>query len=276
MKASIQDALILTSAGLSVLKSLLSIGTYSCWNILLSLLELVCSGLALALFITQEYGQGEGMYGDDAILFLLSFVSSCICEVIDVIITFCTVRTYKKFKDDVYSGNETYQVMSKIKSVAKRQYILGLIFAALFSAVVPLIAFSKADWQTQYFAPSDFSPQNGQFLLIAMIISITGQGLISFGVVCTMCDPSTMVAAMLCCNPFVSLMTIPASVLIFIVLARVERGQESGSLTYLVMINVFQAVEMSGEISRLIEWVKAENQMLDFQESDEDEEANKA
>lgn len=276
--ANVQDALILTSAGLSVLKSLLSIGTYSCWHVLFSLLELVRSVLALALFIIREYSNVEedgGMYGNDALIFLLSFVSSCICEVIDVIVTFCTVRTYKKFKDDVYSGSETVQVMKKIKEVAKRQYILGLVVTLLFVAVIPIIAFSKADWKTEYFAPSEFSPQNGQFLLIAMIITITGQGLITFAVVCTMCDATNMIAAMMCCNLFVSILTIPASVLVYIVLARVERGQESGSLSYLLMINVFQAVEMSAEISRLIEWVKAENKMFEFQQTDE-EESNKA
>lgn len=271
VKANIQDALILASAGLSVVKSLLSIGTYSCWHVLFSLMELVCSGLALALFVTQDYLNADGsmVYGDDGLIFLLAFSSSCICEVIDVVVTFCTVRSYKKFKEDVYDGIETYQIMKQIKRVAKRQYIFGLVFALVLGAIVPIVAFSKADWQTQYFAPSDFSPENGKFLLIAMSISIAGQGLLAFAVLCTMCDATTMIVAMICCNIFVSLLTLPASVLLYIVLARVERGQEAGSLTYLIMINVFQAVEMAGEISRLIEWVKAENKMFPFQQETE-------
>jgi hypothetical protein len=42
----------------------------------------------------------------------------------------------------------------------------------------------------------------------------------------------------------------------------VEEGREAGSLTYLLMINAFQGVEMIAETSRLTAWIIASNPEL--------------
>ena len=78
-----------------------------------------------------------------------------------------------------------------------------------------------------------------------------------------------MAVIFLCCQCFNSLLlAIPAYLLIYIALARVEEGPEAGSLCYLMLINAFQMVEMSGENMRLFFWIGA---LLDIENTEAEE-----
>lgn len=80
IRMNVTDILVLTSAGLSIIKSLLSVGTYSYFHVLLSLIELTCTVLALAIFVNEDFLGVDGTVpefgSDDIYIFLLAFVSS--------------------------------------------------------------------------------------------------------------------------------------------------------------------------------------------------------
>lgn len=267
LRANVQDFLILTSAGLSFIKSMLSIGTYSYWQILLALMELACTGIALTIYIMNDFVvyNDSSAYGDDKLLFLLAFASSCSAEVMDVIFTFQTVRIYKKLKRDVSHQKMTHEDLEQIKKIAQCRYLRGLLMGAVLMAIVPIIAFWKANFEVDYFAPFGFSPQNGKFLLIAMILGCIVQAIILVVAVLTIWDETVMGIAIGACGLFLQILAIPAAVLVYIVMARVEEGPEAGSLTYLLMISTLQGIEGHGETSRYLTWIEGENGWLPFQ-----------
>lgn len=175
-QAGVQDVLILISAGLSFIKSLFSVGTYSCWHVIMALMELACSAIALTLFVMYDYMPNNGStsaYADSRHIFLLAFSYTCALEIQDVILTFQTVRVYRKMKNAVNRTDDAD--FKQTKKSARAFYIVVLFQGLLMMAILPIIAFYKADWETDYFAPSGFSQKNGQYLLISMILLVAAQ-----------------------------------------------------------------------------------------------------
>jgi uncharacterized membrane protein YraQ (UPF0718 family) len=111
-------------------------------------------------------------------------------------------------------------------------------------SICPLVTFSHAGWVVDYFAPSDFSPMIGKYLLVSMILSVLAQGFMALVVILNMCNEQSMFQSLIQNSRYSYILTTPGSVLIYIVLARVEEGREAGSLTFLLMINAFQGVEI--------------------------------
>ena len=274
VKANIQDILILTSAGLSFIKSVIAVGTYSYWHILLALIELACSALALSLFVIGNFTENDNLSSyavDDKLLFLLAFSSSCIMEVHDVIFTYQTVRTYRKLQENVKQNTMTYRDLQETKKKAKRSYMIWLLIGGLSAAILPIITFWKSGWETKYFSPSGFSPENGQLLLISTILTISAQAGLSIGLLCTICNAEVMLGCKCFCDALGLFVTIPGAVLLYIVTAKAEEGPESGSLTFFLLITAFQAIEMKAELARFVVIVFS---VPSDDESTEDEEEN--
>lgn len=272
LQATVQDILIVTSAGISFIKSILSVGTYTYMHVLLAVLELACTAFALALFVLNDLLGEDGKpppFGDDLYIFLLAFCSACIAEIMDVAFTFQTVHTYKKISQIVSEGKLPYDALLRLKKQAKCFYLGMLSFGLISYSLIPIIAFWRAGWVVAYFAPSPFSSQNSMYLLVSNILLTAGQLFTAAGVTLTVCSEIGMAVIFLCCQCFNSLLlAIPAYVLIYVVLARVEEGPEAGSLCYLMLINAFQMVEMSGENMRLFFWIGA---LLDIENTEAEE-----
>jgi hypothetical protein len=211
---TITDILILASAVLSIIKSLLAIGTYSNWHVLLAVIEFVCTALAFSIFILDDFVGVDGTVpfgSDDLSIFLLAFVSSCIIEVIDVFFTYNTVRAYRS----VHKENDYDRMRQRRKNV-KSNYTFCFIFTSTFVGITPLVSFGKSGWNKEYFSPSPFSPQNSKFLLICLIMMLSALIIYAF-------------AAIKGTSACVGLIIVPASILVYVVLARVT-GAEAGSL----------------------------------------------
>eukprot|EP00956_Cyclotella_meneghiniana_P013886 scaffold20357_cov39-Cyclotella_meneghiniana.AAC.3 len=179
---TVSDILILSSAALSILKSLLAFEAYSPFHVLLALIELACTALAFSIFILDEFLDEDGIaptFGsDDIYIFLLAYASSCIVEVIDVFFTYNTVRAYRS----VYKENDD-ALVRRGRKMAKCFYTCGLLIATISAGITPMISFGKSGWNMAYFSPSPFSPQNSKFLLIYLIMMLSGQIIQSVAVV---------------------------------------------------------------------------------------------
>jgi len=256
---TVSDILILSSAALSILKSLLAFEAYSPFHVLLALIELACTALAFSIFILDEFLDEDGIaptFGsDDIYIFLLAYASSCIVEVIDVFFTYNTVRAYRS----VYKENDD-ALVRRGRKMAKCFYTCGLLIATISAGITPMISFGKSGWNMAYFSPSPFSPQNSKFLLIYLIMMLSGQIIQSVAVVAHVCCSQSF-ECLKGTNLFIQLIWCPAYSLIYVVLARVT-GEEAGSLTYFLMLSVFQGIEMGGEYTRMNFWVEAKEKSL--------------
>jgi len=250
-----QNILIVVSAGLSFVKSLMAVGTYSYFHLVFSFLELACTGLAFSIFVLVDY-QGEhkdDLYGDDVTLYLLSFASGIIVEWLDVLVTYQTVRTYKRLKDI-----KPRSVMEETKKKASSTYKCLFVLTLILGAIVPLIAFSKANWEPAYFGPADFSSKNRKLLLISIIITIVCQGIWAIFATLNATNPKGFIQVSDTLGKVLQLPLLPASVLILVVLANVS-GREAGGLAYFSLINVIQGVESVCEIGRHQTWFQLEH-----------------
>jgi hypothetical protein len=270
LQANLQDFLILASAGLSCLKSMISVGTYSCWHVVMVLIELFCSGIALTLFVMYDSMQNDGSTSaDDRHIFLLAFSYTFCLEIQDVIVTYKTVRVYNRIETFVYEKRMDYAELRRGKKLAMKGYLMVLLPSLLIMAVLPIIAFYKANWETSYFAPSGFSQQNGTFLLIAMLLFVVAQGLLLLAIffendigweVRIKPGNGRMSLALTDKKPVYRYMImVLGAVFLWIVWFRIEPGEEAGSLAYLLMINSFQSAEMNAETARLCLWRALEN-----------------
>ena len=259
----IQDILIILSAAISFIKSILSVGIYSYWHVPFAIAEVVLSAFAFAIFVTDDIddthieGTGEE-YGNSMLLYNLTFISAVMAEVLDVIVTYHTVHTFKKIKSNLSDNADDRAEFKAMKKQAKCQYICNYIMASVLSSIVPLIAFSKANWEIDYFGPFPFSPANGKLLFVATIMFMTYNGLYLMFSVFSLCNEYMMCSTMCACaclNFFI--VSPPAGVLIYIVLFKVE-GAEAGGLTYLTMITAFQCCELAAEGGRFMRWVQYE------------------
>mmetsp|Transcript_3520 Transcript_3520/g.4668 ORF Transcript_3520/g.4668 Transcript_3520/m.4668 type:complete len:310 (+) Transcript_3520:230-1159(+) len=257
--ASSQDILIIVSAVLSFSKSLLAIGTYSYFHVAFSLLGMACTVLAFIIFISEDYDadfldQVEAGYGDDVKLYLLSFCGAIVIEWVAVITTYQTVVTYKRIK----AQPETYgDDRDDFERGATAIYVKTLLIGLALSGIVPLIAFGKAGWETDYFGPVDFGEDNAKLVMCALILWLITQGLMAIAMTVTAFSPSGLMVAVFV-SSCVGLAPILASgAIMYTVLTRVD-GKEAGGLCYLLMINVVQSIEFSAEFARHVHWLQIE------------------
>ena len=107
--------------------------------------------LAVTSKISTDVGSIPLIWVVPLALYLLTFVSGIIIEWMDVLFTYQTVRTYKRMK-----ATRSRRVIEVKKKEASGVYKCSLLIALITSAIVPLIAFAKANCETDYFAPKEF------------------------------------------------------------------------------------------------------------------------
>lgn len=170
-------------------------------------------------------------------------------------------------------NSDNLHLIATAKSLAKCTYISTILFAAALGAICPILSFWKSGWAIQYFSPSEFSPQNSKLLLVSFIMMLSAQVILAC-VAITFLVSSTVLhrlnSATICLNIIQS----PASIIFYVVLARVT-GAEAGSLTYLLMLGVYQGIEMGGEGARMMFWVAAEEKGLATLENNVSDNDNK-
>jgi len=255
--ASAQDILIIASAALSFVKSLMTVGTYSYFNVIFAFVELSCTGLAFAVFFTVDYldedERQEDGYGDDIDLYMLTFISGIIIEWLDLIMTYQTVRSYKRSKEKFPKT-----MTDNTKKVASCAYKFTFVYALLFIAIVPLIAFSKANWVTNDFAPTEFSPKNFTLLMSAATITVACQGIFAMFATLNATNPTGFVNITKRLSILLYVPNLIGPIMIYIALANVS-GPEAGGLAYLTLINAMQTVESFCETVRHGVWYHLEN-----------------
>mmetsp|Transcript_1870 Transcript_1870/g.3711 ORF Transcript_1870/g.3711 Transcript_1870/m.3711 type:complete len:323 (-) Transcript_1870:2436-3404(-) len=260
----VEDVLIVLSAVVSALKSFLSIGWYSNGSIVLSVLELGMSGVALWLFLLND---DNILLDEDKKTFIIAFGVSICAEWTDVILTYGTVKLYKRANKHYSQPRITNEMKAK-KKRARCWSFGSLLFGAAFAGIMPIITFWLSGWETDYFSPSDFSPENGHRLYIAWILLAVP---VAVGSVCftgaalwIKCgnpaykDALGCVWATLCCQLLLpSMVGLAGNILLYITISQLAKSRnevEAGSLTYLLTIGIIQSIENMCEYSRLRFW----------------------
>ena len=251
-----QDHLVIVSAVLSFIKSIMAFGTYSYWHVLFALLELLCTGIALSLFIGNDFHEDADNpeYSDDTRIFLLAFLSALCTELMDVVVTTHTVRSFKKIDSE-----EDPSTVKVYRGAAFKSYMSSLILSAVFQGLAPVLAFRKAGWESDYFTPSDLGDGVTRLMYPALIMAVATQGLIALLTTCCACDGARLLNAMVAGSFIMCVPGLISGILFWICLARADSGMEAGSLAYLLLINVPQSIELSAELTRFMVWLAAEH-----------------
>lgn len=189
--------LIVIAASVGFLKTLLSIRNYSHYHVCFCLVETACTASAFAIFLREDYHadfirQVELGYGDDIVLYLLSFCGALVSEWANILATFQTVIAYQRVKahPEVYGNDINYY-----KQGAQSIYLKTLVIGTIVSGIVPLIAFAKAGWDVESFGPVNFHQDHAQLIMCALVLWLITQGLMTLAMTFTVFSPTGMMVA---------------------------------------------------------------------------------
>ncbi|KAL7555339.1 hypothetical protein ACA910_012083 [Epithemia clementina (nom. ined.)] len=270
--ADAQAALILIAAGLSATKCVLAgMGNYSHYHVAMSLLTLAASVLAFSLFRQEDYtaefpDQIQAGYGDDIVLYKIAFLCAMIVGLVNAVLTYQALLTYKRVVRavEVFRQDSEQSQLVVTRRLLRKTYIQMLLFGLVVGgAVVSLVAFGLADWETPNFGPANFQEDNAKLLMSAMILNVMSQGLIALALSLTLFSvaiPKVLMTFFMALLLSLTPLLANAGIL-YTVLARTEKGKEAGGLSYLVLIYAVQAIEFYAEAFRYIHLLQIEFMM---------------
>lgn len=246
--ASAQDFLIIANVILSFVKTSVAVFTYSWLNVVMSLVELVVTSITLVIFILNDFVKDDGtsQYGDNILVYLISFGISIIVEVVGVVIACKTVIAYKKLQNEC-----TEQGLSNVKNLAQGSYGFYFVLGIISTGIVSFIAMSKANWVVDHFAPFDFIGQVETLVYWLVGLSLLSQFLGGLYML-NASEESTLRTANGEIGWALKLqmsLGFVYSILVYITLSKVS-GEEAGGFCYLFLISSPQAVELVAEVGR--------------------------
>lgn len=241
-ESPLTDTLVLTAAALSLVKTLVSVGTYSHFHTVMSVVELLCTSVALILFLLQTSLEQVG--GWSRVVFIMAFVLSIELELMDALVTNGSVELYSKLVE-----SESAQFIEKIRRRAGRNYLWQLLYLGMTEAIFPLVAFSKADWKTSLFNPANLSEEVYQITFVCLLMQLIGLN-------------STLLFERYffnCAEVFqcwILLMSLAIFSLYVVVMVRLDDAVEAGSLTFVLVLVATQAIETGASVARKNVWLE--------------------
>ena len=279
--ADAQSALIAIAAGLSLVKCVVSaMGNYSPFHVALDILALGATLTAFMIFQNNDFDDTdlldrvEAGYGDDIVLYRIAYISAMIVQAINAAVTMQTLSIYTRIQIEPFGADAKQGYQKSARYTYIYMLLLGMV---LCGAIVPLIAFGKADWETDNLSPTNFKEDNAKLLMSAMILAVLAQGFMSFPMTLTLCRVPTRKILLFFFVAFLIGLTplLAHAGILYTVLARVSSGDESGGLAFLVLIYAIQGMEFYAEIFRYIHWLqielagrtaKSQQEQLEFQQ----------
>lgn len=246
--ANAQDILIIANVVLSFWKTSISASTTSCWNVFMSLLEVFLTSITLSIFILNDVvnDDGRSQYGDNISVYLVSFVTSLLVEVVGVVVACKTLRAFNNLQTTVHQDE-----LPNIRMPAQTAYGLFFMFGVLPMGIVAGIAMSKANWVTDAFGPVGFTGKVETLVVWMVALALLTQ--LSGGVYLLSASDQQLLdyasGTVRCMQAFQAICGFAYAVLVYIILSMVS-GREAGGFCYLLLINTPQAVELNAETIR--------------------------
>lgn len=180
-----QCFLIVTSATLALLKSFLALGAYSYVQVALVVLEVVSTGMAFAIFLLFDVMEDvwiTPVWNNASLVYCLAFSTTVLMTIMDMGITFQSVRVYKRVKGLVGMRQEC---LDQTKKFARSKCTAIVICALLLQGIVPIVAYARAGWETDYFAPADLTGITKILVLCSIVLQLISTALLTKQRLCT-------------------------------------------------------------------------------------------